>query len=174
MVKFKPLSLYPDAVFNELLTLYESSFPYEERRSSTELKHSLQRNELTFNVIESDGVVAGFSIVWNLGEFFYLEHFAIKPSMRGGGIGEQVLKIYSETLGSNIILEVEPDSDSISHRRIEFYKRCGFSVVSKDYIQPKYEGEGDAMPLWIMASCTPSVERLNAWIARLKRVVYNR
>lgn len=174
MIALKPLSFYPDAVFSELLSLYEAAFPYEERRSPDGIKRSLQRPELTFNVIESDGVVAGFSIVWNLGDFYYLEHFAVKPSMRGRGIGEQVLKIYSETLGSNIILEVEPDTDALTHRRIEFYRRCGYSVVSKDYIQPKYDGVGDAMPLWIMASCSPSADVLDAWIRALKERVYGR
>jgi len=172
MITLKPLCQYSETVFADLYALYEEAFPYEERRPLSALKLSVQQPALRFNVIEHNGVVAGFSIVWNLGEFYYLEHFAVKPQMRGLGIGGQVLKIYAETLGSNIILEVEPDTDQLTHRRIAFYQRYGFNVVSKDYMQPKYDGPGEAMPLWIMASCQPSPAILNTWIQRLKDKVY--
>lgn len=174
MISLKPIHTYPNTTFVELCVLYVEAFPKEERRSIDGLKRTLQASEMSFNVIESDGKTVGFSIVWKLSGFVYLEHFAIKPSMRGKGIGEQVLKIYAEALGPNIILEVEPDTDNLTHRRIEFYKRCGFNVVSKNYIQPKYEGSGDAMPLWIMASCSPSVSELKQWIGEVKRIVYGR
>ncbi|MCQ2350783.1 MAG: GNAT family N-acetyltransferase [Paludibacteraceae bacterium] len=174
MITLKPISSYPDTTFVELCKLYVEAFPRDERRSVEGLKLTLQTPEMMFYVIESDGVTAGFSIAWKLSGFVYLEHFAVKPSMRGRGIGEQVMKIYADMFGHNIILEVEPDTDNLTHRRIEFYKRCGFDVVSKDYIQPKYEGSGDAMPLWIMASCTPSVVELERWICEVKSKVYGR
>lgn len=174
MVTLRRLTSSADAAFPELYQLYVDAFPADERRSRGGFESSILLPEMNCNVIEVDGVTAGFSIVWRFSDFAYLEHFAVKPSMRGGGIGAQVLKIYSDTIGPNIILEVEPDTDPLTHRRIEFYKRHGYHIVSRDYIQPLYEADGDAMPLWIMASCSPSAEVLERWIAEMKRRVYGR
>ena len=57
-----------------------------------------------------------------------------------------------------IILEVERPEDEMSIRRIEFYKRCGFSLCLQDYIQPPYRKGGNNLPLYLMFSGTASID----------------
>lgn len=150
MVTLRPLISDADTDFSYLYELYVSSFPEEERRSKKGLLKSMSHSAMVFNVIEVDGVAQGFSIYWKFDGFTYLEHFAVNPNMRGNGIGASVMKLLAEILGPNRVLEVEPDVDELTHRRIGFYNRCGLNVICKDYIQPSYYNNTDAMNLWLM------------------------
>ncbi len=59
------------------------------------------------------------------GRFYYIEHFAIDPSLRNGGYGKRVLEVdeLKKQLKGPIVLEVEEPNDEMSTRRIHFYKR---------------------------------------------------
>ena len=68
------------------------------------------------------------------------------------------------------LLEVEPAEDELTTRRVAFYRRNGYRIVDRSYVQPSYENFGDAAPLWIMGNDTP--ERLPEFIERIKKEVY--
>lgn len=68
------------------------------------------------------------------------------------------------------LLEVEPARGRADHRRVAFYRRNGYRIVDRSYVQPSYENFGDAAPLWIMGNDTP--ERLPEFIERIKKEVY--
>lgn len=36
------------------------------------------------------------------------------------------------------------------HPARRFYRRNGYRIVDRSYVQPSYENFGDAAPLWIM------------------------
>ena len=137
-----------------LIDLYEHSFPEEERRPTRDWLEMPGRDEaFTLNVIEADGVAAGLLTVWRFGDFAYVEHFAVSPERRGGGLGARALQTLVESVQVPIVLEVEPKgSTPMADRRISFYERQGFELSPLSYMQPPYRPGGAAIALNLMST----------------------
>lgn len=149
-----------------------AAFPAQERRDTPEQRAYSDNNPLFFNnIILEGGTPAGMISYWNFGDFGYIEHFAIAPALRNGGYGRRALEKMKELLkGMPIVLEVEEPTDEMSARRIGFYRRLGFVLHEKPYMQPPYR-KGDAgLPMFLM-SCGEwdmehEFERIKATIYR--------
>ena len=160
-----------DPALDRLIPLYEESFPEEERRAIGPLKE-LIRNQpaMCFNAVECDGELSGLFVYWNMDDFYYLEHLAVFPAMRNKKIGQQVLDFVAAHLKGLRLLEVEPTTDEMTTRRVNYYRRNGYEVLDKTYVQPSYHALEDACPLWIMGN-EPS-PRLAEFTDRIKEVAY--
>ena len=56
------------------------------------------------NIILENGNSIGMISYWTMGDFYYIEHFAIDPSLRNGGYGKRVLEMIKKQLkGPNCI-----------------------------------------------------------------------
>lgn len=158
----------------ELRTLYFDSFPPEERRSWESIMELTDDRSSPFNmtVILRDGVTAGFITWWRLGGARYVEHFAIIPAMRGGGLGGEAIRNFVAADPMPVILEVEPSgSNDMADRRIAFYERCGFTGHRDfKYIQPPYSPGLPEVPLMLMTS-DKSVD-LGTTAGEIRRRVY--
>lgn len=146
----------PALIPAELRTLYFDSFPPEERRSWESIMELTDDRSSPFNltVILRDGMTAGFITWWRLGGARYVEHFAIIPAMRGGGLGGEAIRNFVAADPMPVILEVEPSgSNDMADRRIAFYERCGFTGHRDfEYIQPPYSPGLPEVPLMLMTS----------------------
>lgn len=140
--------------FDQLYDLIKESFPKEEYRDYEKQKTLFRHPEYRIFVKkdkESEEIKA-FLAVWEFDSFVYVEHFAVNPAMRNGGIGSKMLKTLMEATDKMIILEVEPPEDEMAVRRIGFYKRNGFYFNEYPYIQPSM-GEGrKETPLFLMST----------------------
>lgn len=87
-----------------------------------------------------------------MGYFAYIEHFAVDPAYRNGGLGSLMLTELVKTVGKMICLEVEPPEDAVTRSRIEFYEANGFYLNEYPYIQPPFAEGYDEIPLMIMTS----------------------
>lgn len=136
-------------------SLYIASFPPEERRPWPQIADTASEPRL-YGVYVGGDVFAGIITVWNFGAFAYVEHFAIDPSKRGGGIGAQALDELRRILQLPIVLEVEPldHPDPMAPRRIAFYQRCGFTLLDYPYVQPPYAPGLPSVPLCLMTTDT--------------------
>ncbi len=106
--------------------LYEASFPPEERREFFQLEQLISDRELFVNQIITDkNTIAGLCIFWVFGEFVYIEHLAVKPELRGIGIGEGTLSVLRVKF-KVLILETELPVNEMSKRRIKFYEAKWF------------------------------------------------
>jgi Sortase and related acyltransferases len=77
--------------------------------------------------IEADGKRVGFVVLKPLGDEWLLDHFYIRPSAQGQGIGSRVLRqILSEADASATAVRVGALKESDSNR---FYIRHGFQLV---------------------------------------------
>lgn len=163
------LSFPSSAELTAIEKIYTEAFPPEERRSWSSLAGD---GNPELRSIVRDGELAGMISYWNFGTFVYVEHFAIDPSLRGGGTGSEVLAELRRSLGRPVVLEVErpADSNPMAARRIEFYRRNGFHVLSYDYIQPPYAPGLPSVPLLLM-STDPSIAPADV-AATLHREVY--
>lgn len=85
-------------VLEELCQLYLEAFPEEERRP-LEKWLKLIDEEPMFRILTvmKNGNFVGFMTYWTFPDFTYVEHFAIKPSYRGGGLGGVALKLSGVT-----------------------------------------------------------------------------
>jgi len=160
---------------HKIRDLYISAFPPKERREFYELAERIHLNEFTvYLVLISGGKTSGFCMIWDFSDFVYLEHFAIKPELRGHGIGEGVLSIIRKKYPV-ILLETEPPVDEISIRRVNFYKRNGFKLMQLQYIQPSYGKDKPHVELNIMSTDFDiSEETLDQYILQIKGKVYQK
>ena len=145
MISIHTLSAIPA----EVAQLYELSFPAEERRNLSAQQLLLEEGALQLQVVEKNGVFAGFVFCWLLTDFVFIEHFAIAESQRGSGIGSRVMTLLM-ALYPRIVLEVEPPHSIDAARRIKFYEGLGFSAYSYTYRQPSYLAGGVPLTMWLM------------------------
>ncbi len=120
---------------------YSNTFPEEERRGKEQFLSLSDRDEVYIFDIKTDTETIGYCIIWVLKNSFFLEHFEIFEAFRNQNYGSQVMDFLTEKF-EKIVLESEPSTLSeIASRRIAFYERNGFSIISIKYLQPSY-GEG--------------------------------
>ena len=87
---------------------------------------------------------------FSLDGYTYVEHFAIDPAARNGGIGAEAMKQFLVFCGTPVVLEVEMPTDEMSKRRIGFYERLGFKLDNQVYHQPPYREGGEWLEMRLM------------------------
>lgn len=137
--------------FNDIWKIFEESFPQDECRNLKDQKELLKESRYNLNPVYDGGEIIGFTAIWNLENFTYIEHFAIKKELRGKGYGSKIIKDVISKNNKLIILEVEKPETDEAIRRIEFYKRLGFHINNYEYIQPPYDKDKRYVPLVIMS-----------------------
>ena len=140
---------HPQLTF--IRSLYESTFPVEERRHWHQFIQLLQEPAMQLNVVMDQGAAIGFVIGWKLGSWYYVEHLAIDPLQRGKKYGEKVMQSVLAAGYGRVILEVERAHDTNSQRRISFYERLGYTMVDIDYHQPPYRKGEAVLPMLLMS-----------------------
>ena len=137
--------------FDEVYALMEQSFPTEEYRGrDRQLQLTRQKCYRLWCYRQGERIV-GFAAVWSLEDFWFVEHLAVAPSLRGQGIGGQLLDALLEMSPGKLCLEVELPNTPIARRRIDFYRRHGFYLNSYAYRQPSISAGKPSLPLLIMS-----------------------
>lgn len=147
----------PVTIPDNVAELYEQAFPPEERRNLPAQQLLLDNGALRLALLENDGNYAGFVFYWQLTDFVFIEHFAISPGLRGGGIGSGVMRLIEEQHG-RLVLEVEPPHSADAIRRIRFYEGLGFTAYPFPYLQPPYQAGGAPLPMLLMQKGMPPEE----------------
>ena len=96
----------------------------------------------------------------------YVEHFAIVPEARGGCLGEHMLQQFRQAF-PRVLLEAEPPTDELTQRRIAFYRRCGFEVLERPYLQPPYRRGEQPVPLVLMTTDAVWLEKHHEEVVRV-------
>lgn len=120
--------------------LYDSAFPVHEKRSYQGRQLLLNQQYYYLYYFTENEVFIGFVGCWKINTFYYVEHLAISPNLRGRGYGQKVLQLFSEQV-NNIILEIDPVIDEISQKRLRFYQHCGFKQNEYQHVHPSYHTE---------------------------------
>lgn len=156
-VKLIRLTSYEDAMYTQAMELYRNSFPGHEQRKDASQKVALGAAEYHFDLIYDGNVFVGMLLYWETKDFLYVEHFLVKPELRGKSYGQKAL----EELGKKrkrVILEIDPPTDEISIRRKGFYERAGYLENSFRHVHPPYHAENQGHPLVVM-SCPDLLTR---------------
>ena len=79
-------------LFEASFTLYEASFPPNERRTREDHLRAMQDADFSpLGAVEAGNLLADV-FLWETENFSYLEHFAVQPSLRGHGCGTELLR----------------------------------------------------------------------------------
>lgn len=138
------------------LKLYNESFPENERRlykSAEHVANFVKEKGGKFNAfaIDDGGCFLGFLSYWIFEGYVYIEHFAVEPEHRGKNIGRKLLSHLFDTVGENVLLEVEKPDTPEAERRIRFYERCGFRLREDiNYVQPPYSAGQSGLEMLLM------------------------
>ena len=160
MIRFQPITTSDVQHYKFMEELLVESFPPEEYRELEHLREYTDRiGNFHNNIIFDDDLPIGFITYWDFDEFYYVEHFAVDPAQRNGGHGKNVLNHLCELLQHPIVLEVEMPEEEMAQRRINFYKRQGFALWEKPYLQPPYRPGDDYLPMLLMAHGNLECER---------------
>lgn len=165
-----------DIIPEAVKATYIGSFPEDERRDWTDIAARVGAGDMIFSmyIIKRDGENVGFVTTWRLPDALYVEHLAIFPDKRSGGIGSAVLAEIAALAGDRpVVLEVElPETSDEARRRISFYQRNGFTAMEEyPYFQPPYRPGGQTVPLMLMVTAPlPDPDR---FVIMLHTLVYN-
>jgi ribosomal protein S18 acetylase RimI-like enzyme len=148
------------ATFDNIYALMANSFPESELRTYEEQKKLLShpRYQLCLKTDE-EGRIAGVMAVWNITGFRFVEHLAVDPQKRNGGIGRKLLTDFLVAAPTPVVLEVEPPTGELEARRIAFYKRLGFHLNDYTYAQPPLRPGQPLLPLMLMSFPSPLSEQ---------------
>ena len=153
MIKFHHISTITDSHFSSMAMLYKSAFPPEQRRSLDKLEHEiLTSKHFRAYALLMNGEFVGFFNYWIFETFYFVEHFAIKPELRGEKLGSKVLNTFKEDIAIPVVIEVEMPTSAMAKRRIEFYEKAGFHTIPNDYAQPPYRPSDFMIPMFIMTN----------------------
>ncbi len=150
------LKVLEQKYFDEIYALMEKSFSADELRSKSEQKALLKNPKYRiYGVTEDSANIKAFVSVYDLGDFAFIEHFAVSPKYRNLGLGSLLLTKLKSTLKCRICLEVELPENELAKRRIRFYIRNGFFLNEYEYIQPPISRDKQSVPLLLMSSDAP-------------------
>ena len=167
---------------SDFFDLYISAFPPDERRdwmNADDANDFLMKNCSVFHIMSATATIdgkeqfAGFISYWILkNDVAYIEHFAVMPHIRGKQLGSRILSEF-EKMFPKTILEVELPETSEAKRRIEFYRRSGFTDwPGIQYIQPAYSSGKSPMPLMLMSKGLTLEHEDDPVILEIKQKVY--
>lgn len=141
-----------DRDFDKIFTIMTASFPESERRTYAGQKDLLADPHYRL-VTETDenNIIIAFLASWEFPQFRFVEHIAVDPGIRGGGIGGKLMAAYIGESAKPIVLEVEPPDTDMAQRRISFYERLGFHLNPFEYMQPPLQKGQPELSLKIMS-----------------------
>ena len=152
MIALQPINTR-HALYLFVEKLLQSAFPPDERRDDRQQRIYTERNDKFHCLLIRDfDKPVGLLTYWDFTDFLYVEHFAIHEDLRSSGYGTQALHMFLQEAGRPVVLEVEMPrlKGDITHRRIAFYRRQGFSLRKMAYRQPPYRDGDGWLPMKIM------------------------
>ena len=162
-----------EKTFDEIFPLLENAFPVTELREKERQKAMLAEECYRLYGVRKDGGFAAVFATWEIEDFLYIEHFAVKAEYRNGGLGGQLLDRLVEKKGRPLVLEVEEPEDELTRRRIAFYERHGLVYNDYPYLQPPMRKGQDMLPLKLMTKPAAIDEKTyERYKNRIYKIVY--
>lgn len=159
--------------FDKIYEILEQSFEPILHRGYERQKQLLNNEKYNIITHEEDGDIIGFLTYWEINkDLYFVEHFAVNPEKRGGGIGKKIFNEFLKLNGKKI-LEVEPPHTEDDKRRIKLYESLGLIFHEDEYYQPPYNLNDEKTRLHIMCSQKLDEIQLDNFIREIYKNVYN-
>ncbi|MDO5608313.1 MAG: GNAT family N-acetyltransferase [Capnocytophaga sp.] len=162
-----------DALFASVWTMYEDSFPAEERRTLSQHQQLMNHSEYRFEALLHVDEAVGFLGYWAFENLIFIEHFAVVSSQRGAGLGSLFLKNFLAENTKRILLEVEIPENEPQQKRILFYQKFGFHLNETPYFQPPYQSGFPSVPMRVMTFPQAfSESEINNFVQNFHPIIY--
>lgn len=170
-MRFVRITTSNHSMYVTAMGLYRESFPEHELREALSQERIMGQGDYHFDLIYDGDTFVGLVLSWQTADFIYIEHFCIRPQLRGRRYGQQALALVRQP-GKTVILEIDPPVDEISIRRKGFYERCGYRENPYAHVHPPYHRGNHGHDLVIM-TCPEAIssETYNDFAAYLKNTV---
>lgn len=125
---------------NEIYEEYIILFPEEEQRSWDKISKTYEDGVEKFYKITLNSETIGFFMLEKAGEEipYYMDYFAIFKEYQNKGYGTEAIKKLLEKICINeelaIEIEKEEDTNPVTIKRANFYKKLGFRKVDSEYL----------------------------------------
>lgn len=126
-------------LFARLWQIYEASFPPSERRGLAAQTRLFNNARYRLDAWLATGAMVGLIAWWEYDTYRYIEHLATAPESRDQGYGASILRTWMESDPSPVYIEIEEVADTLTARRLGFYKRLGFMETPYRTLQPPYQ-----------------------------------
>lgn len=151
--------------FDSFYSLLEASLPPDEFRARDDQRRALVDPAFCpYVLVDAQEAVRGLVTVWDFDGFAFIEHLAVAPELRCGGLGSALLQDAFARRPKRFCLEVDPPETALARRRIAFYERNGLSLnADYPYIQPSLgagrssEGSARPHPRHGLRACLPAL-----------------
>ena len=142
----------PDqALYGAAMNIYAESFPRHEQRARASQEKILSHPDYHFTCLCEEGRLLGILLYWQTEQFFYVEHFAVDPALRGKSVGSRALAMLEDSADRPTILEIDPLTTEIAVRRKGFYERLGFCANPYGHVHPPYHPDCAGHELIVMS-----------------------
>ncbi len=128
-----------DKLFNPIWDIYTTSFPLCEQRTIDHQQTAFRSELYHLDCYTENDKIIGLLGYWDFPNYLYIEHFAINNALRGGGYGSRILESLLKSTDKFVIIEIDPQIDEISLRRLHFYERLGFKKTPFIHPLPIYQ-----------------------------------
>ena len=150
---FTILRPYGYAIWENIQRIMDGEFKKtgHEQRLPDEQRAVLSHPEYHFIQLFDGAEFVGLLLYWEAEDFRYVEHFCVRPELRGRRYGAKALEELGRD-GKTVVLEIDPPVDDIARRRQGFYQRCGFAVNPYPHVHPPYRPEYPGHELVVLSS----------------------
>ena len=125
MLTAKKITSTDSVLFPPLDTLYTQAFPWHEQRELPAKQRALNSPHYALEAWFDGEQFIGMSGCWAFDGYVYIEHLAVDSSLRSQGYGKRLLGQILER-APKTILEIDPLTTDIAHKRLRFYESMGF------------------------------------------------
>lgn len=143
-------------LFERVDALYSQAFPYHEQRDVAAKQRALSDSHYALEAWFDGAQFVGLSGLWNFNGYSYIEHLAVDASLRSQGYGKRLLGQLL-ALHPLIILEIDPLTTDIAHKRLRFYESMGFVANPYAHRHPTYHPGIEDHEL-IVLSCPQAID----------------
>lgn len=152
MEKYDYLHKPDTELMNGILELLFKSFPVNECRPVDTLLSMLSWPTFSIYIEREQGRVAALMFSHDVGGMRFIENFCVSPELRNSGRGGHMLDEFIAMDEKPVVLEVEPPKDTLTCRRVGFYKRHGLVLDERKYIMPPLGAGLEPLRLYLMSS----------------------
>ncbi len=160
--------------FDVFYKYYLETYEKWQRRTKTNCKEVLAKENYEGLLIYKDKTLLGFLCSWKLPDFNFVEYFTIIEKHRNKGYGVYAFLDYLHKSKVPVVFEVEPPIAEVEKGKIKFYKALGCVLTHVKYTQPSYPGQIEGQTLRIMYYTNGKKPKLRRNIETIKQVVYDK
>lgn len=136
--KIKDMS---DQWYESFREVYTGSFPIHEQRNEAQQTEAFDDRHYNLILKTDEDRVISFIGYWDFKSYVYIEHLAVNPELRGQNKGSELLEDFAKFALKPVILEIDPPTDQISKKRLNFYERLDYKTNPYIHFHPAYREE---------------------------------